>query len=98
MIGTRSLSHPWGPWAGGAAEKFGASDVRAIGKLRRWGDARVHYLVRLGDGADDVCRSCSSIVTWRWRGQSRRMRFCLTCQDTRGIGRGARAGPGALSA
>ncbi len=52
MTGTRSLAHPWGPWAGGGSERFDQSDVRAIGKLKRWGDARVHYLVRLIDGAE----------------------------------------------
>jgi hypothetical protein len=52
MTGTRALSHPWGPWAGGTVEKFERSDVRAFGKLKRWGDARVHYLVRLVDGAE----------------------------------------------
>lgn len=39
---------------------------------------------------DDVCRECSSIVSYRWRGQHRRMRFCFTCQDSRGVGRGAK--------
>lgn len=37
---------------------------------------------------DDVCRACSSIVSYRWRGQIRRMRFCFNCQDCRGVGRG----------
>lgn len=50
--GTRSLSHPWGPWPGGSSEQFERSDVRAFGKLKRWGDARVHYLVQLVDGAE----------------------------------------------
>jgi hypothetical protein len=39
---------------------------------------------------DDVCRACSSIVSYSWRGQQRRMRFCLNCQDSRGVGRGAK--------
>ena len=52
MTGTRALAHPWGLWAGGASEAFDQSDVRAFGKLSRWGDARVHYLVRLVDGAE----------------------------------------------
>jgi hypothetical protein len=53
MTGTRSILHPWGgPWAGGASEAFEQSDVRAFGKLSRWGDARIHYLVRLVDGAE----------------------------------------------
>lgn len=52
MTGTRSLTHSWGPWAGGGREKFEQSDVVAFGKLKRWGDARVHYLVRLVDGID----------------------------------------------
>lgn len=37
---------------------------------------------------DDTCRACSSIVSYRWCGQQRRMRFCFNCQDTRGVGRG----------
>ena len=37
---------------------------------------------------DDTCRACSSIVSYRWQGQFRRMRFCFNCQDTRGVGRG----------
>jgi hypothetical protein len=52
MTGTRSILHPWGPWAGGGAETFEQRDVRAFGKLKRWGDARVHYLARLVDGAE----------------------------------------------
>ena len=52
MTGTRALAHPWGLWAGGDSEAFEQSDVRAFGKLSRWGDARVHYLVRLVDGAE----------------------------------------------
>jgi len=44
---------------------------------------------------DDVCRACSSVVAYRWKGQFRRMRFCLTCQDTRGVGRGAQIACGA---
>jgi len=52
MTGVCALPHPWGPWAGGGTERFEQSDVRAIGKLRRWGDARIHYLVRLSDGAE----------------------------------------------
>lgn len=52
MTGNRSRSHPWGPWPGGTSEAFEPSDVRAFGKLSRWGDARVHYLVRLVDGAE----------------------------------------------
>ena len=52
MTGTRALSHPWGLWAGGDSEAFEQRDVRAFGKLSRWGDARVHYLVRLVDGAE----------------------------------------------
>lgn len=54
MTGTRVLFHPWpsGPWAGGATEAFEQSDVRAFGKLVRWGDARVNYLVRLIDGVE----------------------------------------------
>ncbi len=39
----------------------------------------------------DTCRACSSIVSYRWRGQRRRMRFCFNCQDTRGVGRGEKA-------
>lgn len=39
---------------------------------------------------DDVCRACSSIITYRWKGQHRHMRFCFNCQDTRGVGRGGR--------
>lgn len=52
MTGVRSLSHPWGPWAGGKPELFEQTDVVAFGKLSRWGDARVHYLVRLRDGVE----------------------------------------------
>lgn len=52
MRGTRALSHPWGPWAGGGVESFEQSDVRALGKLTRWGDARILYLARLVDGAE----------------------------------------------
>lgn len=52
MTGTRALSHPWGLWAGGRSEKFERADVCSFGKLKRWGDARVHYLVRLVDGAE----------------------------------------------
>lgn len=52
MTGTLALPHAWGPWAGGLASKFEQSDVAAFGKLKRWGDARVHYLVRLCDGAE----------------------------------------------
>jgi hypothetical protein len=52
MTGKRALSHPWGPWAGGDSEAFEQADVRALGKLKRWGDARVLYLVRLVDGAE----------------------------------------------
>ena len=37
---------------------------------------------------DDVCRSCSSVVSYRWSGQLRRMRFCYRCQEERGVGRG----------
>lgn len=37
---------------------------------------------------DDVCRACSSIVRYRWKGQDRHMRFCYRCQDERGVGRG----------
>jgi len=37
---------------------------------------------------DDVCRACSSVIAYRWRGQFRHMRFCLDCQDSRGVGRG----------
>ena len=40
---------------------------------------------------DDTCRGCSSIVSYRWRGQQRRMRFCFRCQDERGVGRGKKA-------
>jgi hypothetical protein len=40
---------------------------------------------------DDVCLVCSSIVSYRWRGQRRRMRFCFSCQDTRGVGRGEKS-------
>lgn len=40
---------------------------------------------------DDVCRPCSSIVAYRWKGQLRRMRFCFSCQDTRGVGRGKKS-------
>ena len=52
MTGTHALSHPWGPWTGGAPGAFEQCDVRAFGKLSRWGDARVHYRVRLVDGAE----------------------------------------------
>lgn len=52
LTGTRALAHSWGPWAGGATEDFEQVDVRAFGKLKRWGDARVLYLVRLVDGAE----------------------------------------------
>jgi len=31
---------------------FEQADVRALGKLKRWGDARVLYLMRLVDGAE----------------------------------------------
>jgi hypothetical protein len=37
---------------------------------------------------DDVCRGCSSVVSYRWKGQRRRMRFCYRCQDERHVGRG----------
>jgi hypothetical protein len=37
---------------------------------------------------DDVCRACSSVVAYPWKGQIRRMRFCFNCQDSRGVGRG----------
>lgn len=36
---------------------------------------------------DDVCHACSSIIRYHWRGQRRRMRFCFSCQDSRGVGR-----------
>lgn len=52
MTGARARPHQWGPWAGGVIETFEQSDVRAFGKLSRWGDARVHYLVRLADGTE----------------------------------------------
>lgn len=52
MTGTIALSHPWGPWAGGNSSSFEQSDVCALGKLTRWGDARVLYLVRLVDGVE----------------------------------------------
>jgi hypothetical protein len=52
MTGVRSLAHPWGPWGGGAKVRFEQADVRAFGKLRRWGDARVFYLVRLVDDVE----------------------------------------------
>lgn len=46
------------PWeagrVGGRASKFGRSDVVAFGKLKHWGDARVHYVVRLVDGFELV--------------------------------------------
>lgn len=67
MMGIRALVHPWGPYAGGGAEKFEQSDVRAFGKLRRWGDARVHYLVRLVDGAElFVNASKQTDIEMRW--------------------------------
>jgi hypothetical protein len=34
---------------------------------------------------DDVCKSCSTLITYR----KRRCRICFTCQDTRRIGRAA---------
>lgn len=37
---------------------------------------------------DDVCRACSSVVAYRWKGQIRRMRFCYCCQEERCVGRG----------
>lgn len=37
----------------------------------------------------DVCRSCSSIITYPWKGQRRHMRFCFYCQDERKVGRAA---------
>ena len=52
MTGTRALAHPWGPWASSGVKRFEQSDVRSFGKLSRWGDARVHYLVRLVDSAE----------------------------------------------
>lgn len=51
MFGIRAQSHP-SPWPGGEPERFEQSDVQALGKLRRWGDARVHYIVRLLDGVE----------------------------------------------
>lgn len=37
----------------------------------------------------DACRACSSVVSYRWKGQRRKMRFCYDCQDERKIGRAA---------
>ena len=37
---------------------------------------------------DDVCRGCSSVIAYPWKGQHRRMRFCFRCQDERRVGRG----------
>jgi len=36
---------------------------------------------------DDVCRACSGIVAYRWKGQRRHVRLCLTCQEQRRVGR-----------
>jgi hypothetical protein len=38
---------------------------------------------------DDVCRGCSSVISYQWRGQLRRIRFCFRCQDERRVGRAA---------
>lgn len=38
----------------------------------------------------DVCRACSSVIRYRWKGQHRLTRFCFDCQDERKIGRAAR--------
>lgn len=86
MIGTRSILHPWGgPWAGGTAEAFEQSAVRAFGKLSRWGDGRVYYMVCLVDGAElfvDASKQEASDEKWirrlgamsmhhsRWRGSA----------------------------
>lgn len=35
----------------------------------------------------DVCRECSSVIAYPWKGQRRRMRFCFNCQDQRKVGR-----------
>lgn len=37
---------------------------------------------------EDVCRACSSVISYSWRRQRRRIRFCFNCQDQRGVGRG----------
>jgi len=38
----------------------------------------------------DVCRACSSVVPYRWKGQRRRIRFCFSFQDERQIGQARR--------
>lgn len=38
---------------------------------------------------DDVCRSCSSVIPYRWKGQHRSVRMCFNCQDSRKVGRAA---------
>lgn len=45
-------------------------------------------LVRCWACGDDTCRACSSVISYRWRGQRRRLRFCFNCQDSRHVGRG----------
>jgi hypothetical protein len=44
---------------------------------------------------DDVCRSCSSVIEYpvlnRGARRSTRVRMCFTCQDTRRVGRAAKA-------
>jgi hypothetical protein len=37
---------------------------------------------------DDTCLACSSVISYSWRGQRRRIRFCFNCQDQRAVGRG----------
>lgn len=46
---------------------------------------------------DDVCLACSSIVSYRWKRQHRRMRFCFNCQDSRDVGRGEKPSSRQLS-
>jgi hypothetical protein len=49
--------------------------------------AEARSLVTCWGCGDDVCRACSAIVPYRWKGQRRRVRLCLNCQEQRRVGR-----------
>ena len=37
---------------------------------------------------EDVCKACSSVIAYLWKGQRRHMRFCFRCREERRVGRG----------
>lgn len=42
----------WGPWAPGPERSFERSEIAQLGKLARYGDSVVRFMVRLVDGVE----------------------------------------------